>query len=283
MRFRLLIPPALALGVFAQDQSARTPGAGINFYSLDKEIALGAQLAEPVRAESMVLDSDLVQDYVARLGAQLALQAAGPKFTYTFSVIADLPGGIRQDPTHEPLALPGGPIFIPGSLILAAESTAELAGMMAHAIAHVADRDCTRSATRLDLIQVDLTQVNLRQIGGAAALPLQGCWAGGANGQAIPLGYIQFQRAFERQADYFAVQIMAKAGYDPAALAAYIHRVHPSTKQSVSSAFSLWPTADERVKQIEKEIGKLPPDRRYPAGEDIQPIQLKVRNLRAKQ
>src|ERR1700730_16348072 len=102
MGFRLLIPLTLALAVFAQEHPARAPGAGINFYSLDREIALGSQLAEAVRRESKTLDSDLAQDYVARLGRQLALQTPGPNFHYTFTVIADLPGGISDDPTHEP-------------------------------------------------------------------------------------------------------------------------------------------------------------------------------------
>lgn len=271
--FRLLIPLTLALAVAAQSQPAHSPGAGINFYKLDKEISLGAQLAEDVRRESKVLDSDLAQGYVARLGRQLALQVGGPNFTYSFTVLADLPGGMIDDPTHEPMALPGGPIFVPASLILEAQSTAELAGMLAHAIAHVANRDCTRSATRTDLMQ----------IGGAAALEPQGCWTSRA-GQAVPLGYISFQRAFERSADYLAAQTMAKAGYDPAALAAYIRRVQqaPKEKGAVSQVFSPWPTADERVKQIEKQIRNLPPDQRYAAGEDIVPIQVEVRNLPAK-
>jgi predicted Zn-dependent protease len=274
MPFRLLIPVTLALAVAAQSQPAHTPGAGINFYSLDKEIALGARLAEYVRAESKVLDSDLAQGYVARLGRQLALQVGGPNFPYAFTVVAELPGGMTGDPTHEPMALPGGPIFVPAGLILEAKSTAELAGMLAHAIAHVADRDCTRSATRADLTQ----------IGDAAALQPQGCRIGGAwSGQAV-LGYITFQRAFERNADYLAVETMAKAGYDPAALATYIRRVQqaPKQKAAVSQVFSPWPTADERVKQIEKEIRNLPPDQRYAAPDDIAPIQLAVRNLPAK-
>lgn len=165
MRLRLLIPLTLALVVFAQGQPARTPGAGINFYSLDREIALGAQLAADVRRESKPLDSDLVHDYVARLGRQLAAQTPGAGFLYSFTAIQDLPAGIADDPTHEAMALPGGAIFIPASLILEAQNTAELAGMLAHAIAHVADRDCTRLETRAGLMQ----------IGASAASQFHGC------------------------------------------------------------------------------------------------------------
>ncbi|MGA3237562.1 MAG: M48 family metalloprotease [Bryobacteraceae bacterium] len=271
MRFQLFIPLTLALAVFAQDQPAHTPGAGINFYSLDREIALGADVAEAVRRETKALDSDLARDYVARLGRQLALETPGPKFPYTFTVLANLPASMSDNPTHEPMALPGGPIFIPASLILEAQDTSELAGMLAHAIAHVADRDCTRSKTRADLMQ----------LGAVADVQSPGCWVGQG---AVPLGYLSFQQAFERQADYLAVQIMAKAGYDPLAMAAYIRRAQqaPGRQTAISRGFSPWPAAEERIQQIDKEIRKLSPDRRYSVGEDIQPIQLEVRNLAAK-
>ena len=198
MCFRLLIPLTLALAVLAQEHPAKALGAGVNFYSLDREIAMGTQMAEAVRRESKTVDGDLAQDYVARLGRQLALQTAGPNFQYTVTVIADLPGGMWDDPTHEALALPGGPIFIPASLILQAQNTAELAGMLAHAIAHVADRDCTRLATRTELMQIG--DVSPSQAGG--------CWAG----QGYAAGVCEIlQQAFERQADYVAVQTMGKA------------------------------------------------------------------------
>jgi predicted Zn-dependent protease len=271
MRFPLLIPLALPWAAFAQGQAAQTVGGGINFYSLDKEIALGEQLASDVRRESKLLDSDLVQDYVARLGRQLAAQTPGARFPYSFTAIQDLPAGIADDPTHEAMALPGGPIFIPASLILQAQNTAELAGMLAHAIAHVAARHCTRSQTREELMQ----------IGFRTALPPFGCWVGQSE---IPLGYLQFQQAFERQADYFAVQIMAQAGYDPAALAAYITRVQPAPQRrtATSRSFSPWPPAEERIKLIQKEMAKLPPGQAYSAGDQIEPIQAAVRSLRAK-
>jgi predicted Zn-dependent protease len=271
MRFLRLIPLALLLPAFAQGQSAQAIGGGINFYKLDKEIALGEQLAGDVRRESKLLASDLVQEYVARLGRQLEAQTPGAKFPYSFTAIQYLPAGIADDPTHEAMALPGGPIFIPASLILQAQNTAEFAGMLAHAMAHVAARHCTRSQTRGDLMQ----------IGSRTALPPFGCWVGQA---AMPLEYLSFQRAFERQADYFAVQIMAQAGYDPAALAAYITHAEPPPEQRTATlrSFSPWPPADERSRLIEKEIAKLPPGQAYSAGEQIEPIQVAVRSILAK-
>jgi beta-barrel assembly-enhancing protease len=271
MRFRLVILLALPLAAFAQGQSSKPIGDGINFCSLDKEIASGERLATDVRRESKLFESDLVQDFVARLGRQLAAQTPGARFPYSFTAIQDLPAGIPDDPTHEAMALPGGPIFIRASLILQAENTTELAGMLAHAIGHVAARHCTRSLTRVDLMQIESWTV----------LPPFGCWV--VQG-AMPMGYLQFQQAFERQADYFAVQIMAQAGYDPAALAAYVNRVQPPPKRrnDTSRSFSPWPPAEERIKLMQKEIAKLLPGQAYSAGDQIEPIQAAVRSLPAK-
>jgi predicted Zn-dependent protease len=268
MYFRLLVPLMLALAIFGQAQTQPKPGSGINFCSLDREIAMGAQLADAVRRDNKVLDSNLVQDYVACLGRQLALQVPGPNFPYTFTVVAVVPGNFWGNPTHEPLALPGGPIFIPASLILEAQDTAELAGMLAHAIAHVANRDCTRRKTRGDLMQMSAIDASLSG----------GCWVGLV--PAVPLGYLKFQQAFESQADYLAVQTMAKAGFDPAAFVAYIQRAQQIAKPGAASQmFSPWPRVKERVEAMEKEIRTLTPGRSYSAGEDLQPIQDIVRKL----
>src|ERR1700683_385393 len=138
MPLRYLIPLSFALALGAQNPNAPAPGAGINFFSLDKEIALGQQLAGNVRRENTALADQAVQDYVVRLGNQLAAQAGGPDFPYSFTVLADRVNP-QPNPTEEPTALPGGPIFVPVRLILQAQSEAELAGMLAHAIEHVAE------------------------------------------------------------------------------------------------------------------------------------------------
>ena len=105
----------------------------------------------------------------------------------------------------------------------------------------------------------------------STAASAEGCWVGGP----VPLGYLAFQKAFERQADYYAVQVMAQAGYDPVALAAYIRRVQGPAP--MARVFSAWPAPEERVKEMQKEIEKLPPGRIYAAGEDIAPVQLALR------
>jgi predicted Zn-dependent protease len=238
MSFRFLLPLAIALALPAQDQ--RPPGAGINFYSLDDEVALGAQLADTVRKNTYPVHNPAVQDYVTRLGKQLAAQSGGPDFSYTFSVISD---AIPIDLTHEPIALPGGPIFVHTGLILEARSESEFAGMLAHAIAHVAERHYTRNMTRSNLMQIGA-------IAAAQSMP---------NGaQPIPLGTLQFQRAFELQADWLAVQMLSKAGYDPAALATYVQRTQTHQPGSISQVFSPLPPVRERAAAIQKAAAAAP-------------------------
>ena len=217
----------LAIGV-AQGQE-RQPGQGVNFYSKDKEIALGQQMAQKFRQETTPLDSATAGDYVNRVGAKLAAQFPGG-WPYRFETIREDRGG----PTHEPTAFPGGPIFVSVDLMIAAQNEAEFAGMLAHAMAHVVARHATRIATKSDLM-----------------IP------SGSRGLSVPMGMLAFQRSNEAEADYLAVKAMAAAGYNPAGLASYLGRVQPAPG-AIGNVFEPLPPRDQRVSAIQAEIGQLP-------------------------
>jgi predicted Zn-dependent protease len=219
--------------------SAQERGSGVNFYSKEKESALGTQLAAQVRRQSSLIESATVSQYLERVGRRLAAMAPDTGITYTFTVIQNNIGGS----THEPLALPGGFIFIPADLLLAARSEAELAGMLAHAIAHVAARHGTRQATRAQITeQTPMPTIFLSS-------PTAG------DGNLFPRGLLSLQRIFETEADRLAVAITAKAGYDPEALASYIARLQDDSMGKLSSAL---PTRDERAAAIRTAIQQLP-------------------------
>ena len=233
----------VSLPLLAQYQA--TGGKGANFYSLEKEAALGEQLATEMRQRTTAIENPHLQEYVDRIGQKLADHSPNARSKFTFSVIAEDPC-----PTvHEPAALPAGYVFVPAALFLAAQDEAEFAGMLAHAMEHVAERHGTRQATR-------------GEIAGSASVPL--VFMGGINGcasdQAVPLGFVAFQRNFERQADFLAVQAMARAGYDPRALARYIERVQPPVPppSTARAAFSPLPRRDDRVGIMESAISKVP-------------------------
>ncbi len=251
------------LGVAGAQQ--RQPGQGVNFYSCEKEAALGAQMAREVRRDLAPFASDMVREYVERVGgliaAQLPAGCAGT-FGFTFAVVAD------DTLALEPVALPGGYIFVSTGLILSAQSEAEFAGMLAHAMAHVAERHWTRQATR-------------GEVANFASIPLifVGGWTGYAArqgaGLAVPMAFLSFQRQMELVADRAAVRAMAAAGYDPGAWLRYVERL-PADQGP--KAWSPLPARDVRIAAIQEEIGTLPalsltePD-------SLAPIQQEVRRL----
>ncbi len=149
-----LVPPT-----FADDKEKdpdaignRDVGKGVNFYSLDKEIALGKQLAQEVERQSKIVDDPTVAEYVNRLGQNL-VRNSDAKVPFTIKVV--------QSSEVNAFALPGGFFFVNSGLILKADNEAELAGVMAHEIAHVAARHGTKQATRGQLINIRNHPVNL--------------------------------------------------------------------------------------------------------------------------
>jgi beta-barrel assembly-enhancing protease len=231
-----------SLPSWAQEALGPAAGKGINAYSVEKEAALGRQLATELRARTTSIASPNIQSYVDRLGHRLASRLPNAGVPFTFSVIAEDPC-----PTiHEPGALPGGYVFVPAALFLAAQDEAEFAGMLAHAMAHIAERHGTRQATRGAIVNYASTP-----------LIFAGGWGGCPSG-GVPLGFLAFQRGFERQADLLAVQTMAHAGFDPNGLVRYIERVQLPPSGQTPQVFSPLPARDERVAAMLSGIASLP-------------------------
>jgi predicted Zn-dependent protease len=237
---------------FPKDSKEKDPDAigdrnvsgKVNFYSLEKEIALGKQLAQQVERQSKVINDPVVSEYVNRVGQNL-VRNSDAKVPFTIKVI--------EDPTVNAFALPGGFFFVDSGLILKADTEAELAGVMAHEIAHVAARHGTRQATRGEIAQ--LATIPLIFMGGAAAYGIYE-----ASGLLVPMTFLHFQRGFEAEADYLGVQYMYKAGYDPTAFVDFFEKIQTDEKRkpgSVSKLFSTHPMTDDRVVKSQKEISDL--------------------------
>jgi len=215
------------LTLFAQD-----PSRGVNFYSIEKEKALGEQLASEYRAHATLIESPELLRRVEALGRSLVPPES--KIAYTFALVDD--EGLEL---HEPVALPGGFLFVPSGLILSAGNIDELAGMLAHAIAHIEARHGTKLATR-------------GQIVNQATIPL--IFTGGWNGYAIrrnaslaiPLGMLKTHRTMELQADSLGAELMQSQGYSAGRLADYIERVQTQDTGAPNPASPLPPRA-ERV------------------------------------
>jgi predicted Zn-dependent protease len=222
----------------------RDVGKGVNFWSLEKEIALGKQLAQEVERQAKIVDDPIIAEYVNRVGQNL-VRNSDAKVPFTIKVL--------DSEEVNAFALPGGFFFVNSGLILKADSESELAGVMAHEIAHVAARHGTRQATRGQLINI-------------ATIPLifMGGWTGYAirqgAGLAIPMGFLAFTRGMEREADYLGLQYMYKAGYDPTSFVDFFEKIQTMEKRkpgTVAKVFSTHPMTDDRIKTSQDEIQKI--------------------------
>lgn len=223
------------------DIGNRDVGKGVNFYSLDKEIALGKQLAQEVERQSKIVDDPIVAEYVNRLGQNL-VRNSDAKVPFTIKVI--------QSAEVNAFALPGGFFFVNSGLILKADNEAELAGVMAHEIAHVAARHGTRQATRGQLINY-----------GSIPLIFMGGWTGYGIYQAasvlVPIGFLQFSQRMESEADLLGLEYMYKAGYDPTAFVDFFEKIETLEKRkpgTMSKVFSTHPPTDARIRASQKNI-----------------------------
>jgi len=245
----LTVLSLLAGGASAADKKKKDPeeignrdvGKGMNFYSLEKEIALGKQLAQEVERQAKVIDDPIIAEYVSRVGQNL-VRNSDAKVPFTIKVL--------DSEEVNAFALPGGFFFVNTGLILKAESEAELAGVMSHEIAHVAARHGTRQATRGEVANI-----------ASIALIFVGGWTGYAirqgAGIAIPMGFLTFSRGFEREADYLGLQYMYKAGYDPNAFVDFFEKIQTLEKRkpgSISKVFSTHPMTENRIQAAQHQI-----------------------------
>src|SRR3981189_2661937 len=222
----------------------RDVGKGVNFYSLEKEIALGKQLAQEVERQAKIIDDPVIAEYVNRVGQNI-VRNSDAKVPFTIKVL--------DSEEVNAFALPGGFFFVNSGLMLKAESEAELAGVMGHEIAPVALRHGTKQATKGQIINL-------------ATIPLifMGGWTGYAIRQgasvAIPLGFLKFTQSMETEADYLGLQYLYKSGYDPTAFVDFFEKIQSLEKKkpgTLAKIFSSHPPTDNRIKSAQSEIQKI--------------------------
>ncbi|MEE9234845.1 MAG: M48 family metallopeptidase [Candidatus Acidoferrales bacterium] len=228
----------------------RNVGGGINLYSLEREIALGKQLAMQVEQSAKLVDDPVVNEYIDRVTQNL-VRNSDARVPFTVKVI--------DSPEINAFALPGGFFFINSGLILAADEEAELAGVMAHEIAHVTARHGTKNATKAQIAQWALIPLILLGPGGWAGY---GIYQGLSFG--LPMTFLKFSRDAEREADFLGLQYMYRAGYDPTSFISFFEKIREKERKqpgSVPDIFSSHPPTKERVRRAQKEIARLLPAR----------------------
>jgi beta-barrel assembly-enhancing protease len=225
-------------------------GKGIgDWYSYDTEIKMGKQYAMMVESSARMVKDPIVTEYVNRIGQNL-VRNSDAKVPFTIKVI--------DSDDINAFALPGGFFYVNSGLILAADGEAELAGVMAHEIAHVAARHATREMTRANYAQfatIPLIFVGNWGIYEAASLAIQ---------IALPLTFMKFSRGFEAEADYLGLEYMYKAGYDPQAFISFFEKIQAQEKTkpgTLAKAFATHPQTPDRIEKSQQEIRNVLPAR----------------------
>ena len=248
--------------MFGQDREPSSKG--VNFYSLEKEVEIGRQAAATLAVALPFVHEARLEAYVARLGAALA-EHADHEFTYSFSIYEDrkvaaavpvgmaMPADAFQGRQKEPVALPGGPILLPMSVLAGAGNEAELAFQLAHAMAHVALRHGTRRATREQLFT--MASINLPNV----SVPNRPAVAG----DVYRVGLLKLARDCEIDADHVAIRIIAAAGYDPEAATRFLSLATSDGSQAFKM-FSAHPLNSVRLEALRLAREKLP-SRKYSA------------------
>src|SRR2546422_3474222 len=220
----------------------------INFISLEKEIQMGRQLAAEIERQVKLVDDPTINEYVNRVGQNL-VRNSDAKVPFTIKVV--------ESDEINAFALPGGFFYVNSGLILAADDESELAGVMAHEIAHVAARHGTEQASKAELI--NFASIPLIFMGGVGGFALRQ-----AAGFLIPMQFLQFSRKDEAEADYLGLQYLYNTGYDPGAAVSFFEKLQAKESAkpgTVSKMFSTHPPTGERIEMTKKNIELILPDK----------------------
>jgi predicted Zn-dependent protease len=221
-----------------------------NWYSIDTDIKVGKQYAMMVEQSARMIQDPVINEYVNRVGQNL-VRNSDAKVPFTIKVV-------DSDDVNA-FALPGGFFYVNSGLILAADNEAELAGVMAHEISHVVLRHATQEMTRRNYVQLSTVPLMfvIHSWGVYEAVNM-------AMSLALPVTFMKFSRDFEAQADYFGLQYMYKAGYDPQAFIAFFEKLKALEKQkpgALAKAFASHPQTPDRILKSQEEIREILPAR----------------------
>ena len=230
--------------------AARQPGAplkpGFNLFSKDQDVQLGREAAAQVQRQVKVVQNQFLQDYVQRIGQRLGSQPDAGNWPFSFKVVLD--------PNINAFALPGGPTFVNTGTIEAAENEAQLAGVMAHELAHVALRHGTNQASKANLLQIPAAL--------AGAIVGNNSMMGQLAQLGIGLGFnsvlLKYSRDDESQADALGSHIMAEAGYNPIEMARFFEKLQAQGGSRAPTFLSDHPNPGNRMQAIEAEVRTLP-------------------------
>lgn len=225
-------------------------GTGFNLFSTSQDVELGKAAAASAEKQLPLVTTRAANNLVQRVGHRLASQAGGANYPYTFKVVnlSDL----------NAFALPGGYVYVHRGLLEGVRTEGELAGVMAHEIAHVALRHPTQQISKAYGASAGLGLLGALLGGGSSSRSTQIVNTLGNLGMSTL--FLKFSRSAEAEADAYGAQIMAKAGYDPMEMANFFGYMQSQSKTNpskVATFFSSHPSASDRQSHIRAEARSL--------------------------
>jgi predicted Zn-dependent protease len=217
----------------------------INFYSLEKEVGIGRQLAAEVDRQAKFIDDPIITEYINRVGQNIVLHSDA-KVPFTIKVL-------DSDDVNA-FALPGGFFYVNKGLILAADNEAEVAGVMAHEIAHVAARHGVEQASKAQIANYAMIPL-IFMTGGLGAIAYQAAQIG------VPLAFLKFGRGAETEADKLGAQYAWASGYDPNSLITFFEKLEKKEKSkpgTLSKLFRSHPPTPDRITGVRTLVARFP-------------------------
>jgi len=233
----------LAVGGFDRLGAHESTHSGFNLFSPEQDVELGKLSADEVTRQLPLVRDERTTRYVQRLGDKLAANAPGYHFTYRFYVVAS--------PEVNAFALPGGYVFVNAGAIAAARDEGELAGVLAHEIAHVALRHGTNQASKA---YVAKTGKNILDAVTGGRRSEVGAFADSVAGDFAHVVFMKLDRSAELQADAEGARLMAAAGYDPLEMADFFARLGERGGEHAPEVLSDHPDPASRVAALEEII-----------------------------
>jgi beta-barrel assembly-enhancing protease len=231
--------------------SGRIFGVLPNWVSLEKEVAMGNQIAAEFEQTAKLVDDPVISEYVDRIGQNIVKHSD-----------AKVPFHIKVVDTDEvnAFAFPGGYFYVNKGLILAADNESELAGVMAHEISHVAARHATQRMSKGQYLQLF----------SLPAMFVGGYWAQMGIQQALGLGLnlelMGITRESEREADQLGIQYLWNSGYDPNSFVSFFEKMQQEEKSKpgrLASWFRTHPSTEDRIVAALNEQRFLPEKDNY--------------------
>ena len=270
---RLILLPILSL-LAVQSGYARVELEPCkNNFTPEQQVALGQKAVQQVYKQMPVLpDSSPVTQYIQQLGQKLAAQVPGYKWPFNFHVanVADI----------NAFALPGGAIFVNMGTIQAAETEAQLAGVMAHELSHVVLQHSVCNAVKQQRVGIlaGIGQIAAGAVLGGAA----GQLAGEGIGMTAGLGFLKMSRGAERQADLEGVGILYDAGYDPHGMSQFFETIQARYGKGGAQFMSDHPNPGDRTGYVDREVATFVPRPNYiTTSPEFTSIKSKVANTHA--